>query len=114
VTTLTTSSRWAEYHLDFLRQFSPFHHEIPCLLLPFSAGRRSRQQVAENEKGHGRIEMRTCTASSKVDWIVSERSYPGEPRFTNIKTLVKVYSRIEYADQCSFETRYYISSAAQR
>jgi predicted transposase YbfD/YdcC len=66
---------------------------------------------AEIEKGHGRIEMRTYTASSKVDWIVSEKSYPGEPRFTNIKTLVKVHSRIEYADRCSFETRYYISSA---
>jgi len=66
---------------------------------------------AEIEKGHGRIEMRTYTASSNVDWIVSERSYPGEPRFTNIKTLVKVYSRTEYADRCSFETRFYISSA---
>jgi predicted transposase YbfD/YdcC len=67
---------------------------------------------AEIEKGHGRIEMRTYTASSNVDWIVSDRSYPGELRFTNIKTLVKVHSRIEYADRCSFETRYYISSAA--
>ena len=67
---------------------------------------------AEIEKGHGRIETRTYTASSKVDWIVSDRSYPGEPRFANIKTLVKVHSRIEYADRCSFETRYYISSAA--
>jgi predicted transposase YbfD/YdcC len=63
------------------------------------------------EKGHGRIEMRTYTASSEVDWIVSERSYPGEPRFANIKTLVKVHSRTEYADRCSFETRFYISSA---
>jgi hypothetical protein len=65
----------------------------------------------EIEKGHGCIEMRTYTASSKVDWIVSERSYPSEPRFTDIKTLVKVHSRIEYADRCSFETRYSISSA---
>src|SRR5215475_13237415 len=66
---------------------------------------------AEIEKGHGRIEMRTYTASSKVDWIVSTRSYPGEPRFTNIKTLVKVFSRVEYADRCTLETRFYISSA---
>jgi hypothetical protein len=65
---------------------------------------------AEIEKGHGRIEMRTYTASSNVDWIVSTRSYPGEPRFTNIKTLVKVFSRVEYADRCTFE-RFYISSA---
>jgi predicted transposase YbfD/YdcC len=63
------------------------------------------------EKGHGRIETRTYTASSNVDWIVSDRSYPGQPRFTSIKTLLKVLSRVEYPDRCSFETRYSISSA---
>ena len=63
------------------------------------------------EKGHGRIKTRTFTASSNVDWIVSNKSYPGEPRFTNIKTLVKVDSRTEHADRCTFDTRLYISSA---
>lgn len=63
------------------------------------------------EKGHGRIETRTYAASSNVDWIASERSYPGQPRFDNIKTILKVLSRVEYADRCSFDTRYYISSA---
>jgi len=63
------------------------------------------------EKGHGRIETREYTASSKVDWIKSDRSYPGQPRFKNIKTIVKVLARVEYADRCSFDTRYYISSA---
>ncbi|MBV9530042.1 MAG: hypothetical protein JO283_02940 [Bradyrhizobium sp.] len=65
------------------------------------------------EKGHGRIETRTYTASSKVDWIVSERSYPGEPRFTNIKTIVKIDLLTEYLDRsATFDTRLYISSAA--
>jgi len=59
------------------------------------------------EKGHGRIETRTYTASSVVDWIGSDRSY----RFTNVKTILKVHGRVEYADRCSFETRYYISCA---
>ena len=63
------------------------------------------------EKGHGRIETRTYTASSNVDWIASDRSYPGQPRFTDIKTIVKVHARVEYADRCSFDTRYFISSA---
>jgi len=63
------------------------------------------------EKGHGRIETRTYTASSVVDWIGSDRSYPGQPRFTNVKTILKVHGRVEYADRCSFETRYYISCA---
>jgi predicted transposase YbfD/YdcC len=63
------------------------------------------------EKGHGRIETRIATVSGNVDWIASERSYPGEPGFTTIKTLIKVQSRTERHDRCSFDTRYFISSA---
>ena len=63
------------------------------------------------EKAHGRIETRTYTASSNVDWIVSARSYPGEPRFTTIKTVVKIDLRTEYPDRSSFDTRLYVSSA---
>jgi predicted transposase YbfD/YdcC len=63
------------------------------------------------EKGHGRIETRIYTASSKVDWIVSDRSYPGQPRFKTIKTILKVHTRTEFSDRCSFDTRFYISSA---
>jgi len=62
------------------------------------------------EKGHGRIETRTHTASKAVDWIVSERSYPGQPRFTTIKAIVKVDTRTEHADRSTFDTRTYISS----
>jgi predicted transposase YbfD/YdcC len=63
------------------------------------------------EKGHGRIETRIYTAADEVDWIASDRSYPGEPRFTNIKTVVKVDSRTECSDRSSTDTRFYISSA---
>lgn len=63
------------------------------------------------EKGHGRIETRIYTASSNVGWIASDRNYPGAPRFTGINTIVKVLARVEYAERCSFETRYFISSA---
>jgi hypothetical protein len=58
------------------------------------------------EKGHGRIETRIYIASDEVDWIASDRKYPGEPRFTNIKTVVKVDSRTEYSDR---STRAFIS-----
>ncbi len=63
------------------------------------------------EKGHGRIETRTYTASKATDWIASERSYPGQPRFTAIKTIVKVDTRTEHADRSTFDSRTYISSA---
>jgi predicted transposase YbfD/YdcC len=64
------------------------------------------------EKGHGRIETRLYTASSNVEWIKSDRSCPGQPRFQHIKTLVKVLNRTEYAGRCTFDTRLFISSAA--
>jgi predicted transposase YbfD/YdcC len=63
------------------------------------------------EKGHGRIETRTYTGSANADWIVSDRSYPGQPRFKTIKTILKVHAQTEYPDRCSFDTRFYISSA---
>jgi predicted transposase YbfD/YdcC len=63
------------------------------------------------EKGHGRLETRTFTASRHVDWVTSQRSYPGEPRFTSIKTILKVENRTEHADKCTREVRFFISSA---
>jgi predicted transposase YbfD/YdcC len=64
------------------------------------------------EKGHGRIETRTYTASAKIDWILSDRAYPGQPRFITIKTILKVEDRTEHSDRTTFDTRFYISSAA--
>jgi predicted transposase YbfD/YdcC len=63
------------------------------------------------EKGHGRIETRTYTAFSVVDWIASARSYPGRPRFSGIKTLVKIDTQTEKNGVSSGDTRTYISSA---
>ena len=63
------------------------------------------------EKGHGRLETRVFTASKVVDWIESEKSYPGQPRFKDIRTILHVLNRTEYADRCTFDTRIYISSA---
>lgn len=62
------------------------------------------------EKDHGRIETRLYTASSVVDWINSTKNYPGQPRFETVRTIVKVVNRTEYADRCSVDTRFYISS----
>src|SRR3954467_1663226 len=36
------------------------------------------------EKGHGRIETRFYTASAVVDWIKSDRNYPGQPQYRSV------------------------------
>ena len=62
------------------------------------------------EKGHGRIETRRYLASANVDWIASDRRYPGEPRFPGIATLIQVHSTTEQAGKTTHEIRTYISS----
>lgn len=63
------------------------------------------------EKGHGRIENRIVKVSKDIDWIQSDRSYPGQPRFKHIKTIAQVINQTEYPDRCTFDTRVYICSA---
>jgi len=62
------------------------------------------------EKGHGRIEARTYKVSHVVDWIGSERSYPGMVRFPNLTTIGIVESETERNGKVSSERRSYISS----
>ena len=63
------------------------------------------------EKGHGRIETRISTASSVVDWIKGPKSDPDQPRFHNIRTLLRMVNRTEHKDKCTTDTRYFICSA---
>jgi predicted transposase YbfD/YdcC len=63
-------------------------------------------------KEHGRLEIRAHTVSQRVDWIASERSYPGAPQLPKITTIATVDSRIERGDKIESERRSYISSRA--
>jgi predicted transposase YbfD/YdcC len=62
------------------------------------------------EKGHGRIETRRYVASANVQWIASDRRYPGEPRFPGITTLIQVHTSVEQAGATTQEIRTYIAS----
>ena len=61
-------------------------------------------------KEHGRLEIRAHTVSHLVDWITSQRSYPGAPRFPQLATIAMVESQIERGGQIATEQRSYISS----
>lgn len=63
-------------------------------------------------KEHGRLESRTHTVSHSVDWIASERSYPGAPRFAKLASIAMVESKIKRGDKVESERRSYISSRA--
>ena len=58
----------------------------------------------EIDKGHGRIEIRECWATSEIDWLDSKNNWSGLCSIIKIKS-----TRIE-KDKESQEIRYYISS----
>jgi predicted transposase YbfD/YdcC len=64
------------------------------------------------DKGHGRIEERAVTVAHEVDWLDSDRRFPGEIRLPDVTTIIRVASRAELKDRGRFETRYYVSSAS--
>ena len=63
------------------------------------------------EKGHGRLETRTYIASQKVDWLTSPGKDAVRPKFSTVKTLLRVVSRVEQNEEVTLENRHYISSA---
>jgi len=107
------ADRIVEHGADYLLALKGNQPTIQADVAEYFRTAPSAEVLAKTtvEKGHGRIETRSYTASSNVDWIGSARSYPGQPRFANIRTLLMVQDRIEYADRTTVDTRTYISSA---
>jgi predicted transposase YbfD/YdcC len=78
----------------------------------FATARPEEVETAvEVDKDHGRIETRRCLVSRQIDWLTGERRYPGEHRFPKLAAVALVEARIELHDRCTFERRFYISSA---
>jgi predicted transposase YbfD/YdcC len=98
----------ADYLLAVKDNQPTLHADIKSYFDTAPSGEVERSKTVGKE--HGRLEIRTHTVSHSVDWIASERSYPGAPRFPNIATIAMVESRIERGDKIESERRSYISS----
>lgn len=60
--------------------------------------------------GHGRVETRTHAVCQDVDWLFSDRRYPGEPAFPGLAMVGMVESRTERDGKIEQERRYYLCS----
>lgn len=60
---------------------------------------------------HGRLEARRHRVCHKLDWLLSERRFPGERVFPRLTTIAMVESTTERGGKIETERRYYISSA---
>lgn len=60
----------------------------------------------EADGGHGRVEIRKCTVTDKIDWLKERHKWDG------LKSIIKIESNTDSKENRKPETRYYISSAA--
>jgi predicted transposase YbfD/YdcC len=62
------------------------------------------------DKGHGRIEERRMAVLRDTDWLDGPRRFPGELRLPGTACLLRAETRVETADRCRTEARYFVSS----
>lgn len=66
------------------------------LRLFFESPGSARLDTHETTDGdHGRVEMRRHAVCPDVDWLISDRRYPGEPRFPGLKAIAMVEAKVE-------------------
>lgn len=59
---------------------------------------------------HGRIETRRHWVSHDVDWLTTDRRFPGEPRFPGLKAIAMVEATVERRGTVTTARRYFLSS----
>jgi predicted transposase YbfD/YdcC len=69
------------------------------------------ETVTELDKDHGRLETRRVRVTHEVEWMTSNRRYPGEYRFTKLAAVIQVEATREISGKSSTERRNHISSA---
>ena len=60
----------------------------------------------------GRIETRRHTVCHKVDWMTSDRHYPGEPVFPDLAMIGRIETEVERNGRVEYETRYYLQGCS--
>ena len=60
----------------------------------------------------GRVETRRHTVCHQVDWMTSDRHYPGEPLFPDLAMIRRIETEVERNGKIEHETRYYLCSIA--
>ena len=68
------------------------------------------ETAVDIDKDHGRIATRKVSVAHDVDWLLSNRRYPGEYRFPKLAALIRVEATVEAAAEVSTERRFYIAS----
>ncbi len=62
------------------------------------------------DKGHGRLEIRTCRVSKTIDWLEPDRAFPGAYRFPKAAAIAVIDTHVEHHGKLAIARRSYITS----
>jgi len=98
----------ADYLLAIKENWPSLHGEIERYFDTVDPARLDRFETTDGE--HGRIEQRRHCVAHEIDWLITDRRFPGEPRFPGLKSIAMVEAEVERDGNISRERRYYLSS----
>jgi len=100
-----------DYCLSLKQNWPAVHAEVEHLFnAPANAALFETEETVELTGG--RIETRRHTVCHKVDWMTSDRRYPGEPVFPDLAMIGRIETEVERNGKTEYETRYYLCSLA--
>lgn len=100
----------ADYVLSLKGNHSTLHSDIELYLSTEIEKYKKKKEnnivdfYEDNDKGHGRIEKRTCYVTSKLDWL-NQRS-----QWCDLNSIAMIESQVTVGDKTTTERRYFISS----
>ncbi|HSH27487.1 MAG TPA: ISAs1 family transposase, partial [Wenzhouxiangella sp.] len=92
-----------DYVLALKGNQGSLHDDVRCFLDDRETPLASASDI---DKGHGRIETRTASVSSDIDWLRERHGWPG------LMAIGKVTASREIGGKTTQETRYYLLSQA--
>ena len=105
----TILDRGGDYILTLKENWPATHAAVQAAFAAASAGLKF-QRSETIDADHGRIETRRHTVCHEIDWLFSDRRYPGEFKFPGLAALGMIEREREHAGTVERETHYYLCS----
>jgi len=99
----------ADYLLCLKDNWPALSAEVECFFSDAEPAKRDRHETTYGD--HGRIEVRRHAVCHAIDWLTSDRRFPGEWRFDGLAMIAMVERQTERAGKITTERSYYLSSA---
>lgn len=103
-------AKGADYLLALKDNWPTLAAEVRLFFEREPAARFDTHETTDGD--HGRIEVRRHSVCHDVDWLATDRRFPGEPRFPGLAMIGMVEATVERGGKTSCARRYYLCSAA--